>query len=60
MDHVFASPATVSFVFQKMAAIKRNYQDIKKVGILMTGHLTLMSTGNVTQENLKMLHGFNE
>lgn len=43
-----------------MDFIKQNAQDIKKVGIQMTGLLTLMSIGGVTQENLKMLHDINQ
>lgn len=46
--------------FQKMDAIKRKAQAIKKVGIEMTGLSTLTSIGDVMQEKLKMVHDINE
>ena len=40
MDHIFTYCATTAFVFQKMDSIKRNAEEVKKVGIQMSGLLT--------------------
>ena len=60
MDHIFTYRATTAFVFQKMDAIKRNAEEVKKVGIQMSGLITIMSVGGITQEKMKMLHDINE
>ena len=60
MDHILTYRATTAFVFQKMDAIKRNAEEVKKVGIQMSGLITIMSVGGITQEKMKMLHDINE
>ncbi|XP_052820304.1 uncharacterized protein LOC128246153 [Mya arenaria] len=46
--------------FQNMDRITQDSTEIRKVGLQMTGLLTTISVGGITQEKLKMLNELNE
>lgn len=43
-----------------MESIAQNCEDIKKIGLQMTGLFTVLSVGDMTEDKLKMLKSLNE